>query len=33
MKQTTEDCGIARVNLEWRDLEYDIAYMCRSYTR
>ena len=30
MKQTTEDCGIARVSLEWRDLEYDIASM---YTR
>ena len=28
MKQTAEDRGIARVSLEWRDLEYDIAYMC-----
>ena len=25
--QTTEDRGTARVSLEWRDLEYDIAYM------
>ena len=28
MKQTTEDRGTARMSLEWRDLEYDIAYMC-----
>ena len=30
MKQTAEDRGIARVSLEWRDLEYDTASM---YTR
>ena len=30
MKQTNEDRGTARVSLEWRDLEYDIASM---YTR
>ena len=30
MKQTLKACGIARVSLEWRDREYDIASM---YTR
>ena len=30
MKQTLKGCGIARVSLEWRDREYDIASM---YTR
>ena len=32
MKQTIEECGIARVSLEWRDREYDIAFMF-VYTR